>query len=142
MAGLRDRFKRIYWSPRFRPIRRKLEGHITVYLFGKRITVFGLNAMHVAVNISPTRWGYVCFHPPVWFFGHHWPWYFYVSPNATPWASTYAIGPGVDRTEKAEAKLRRLEFGHNFRVSEFGHEDIHPIQYGRYKISDIEAMGL
>ena len=130
--------RRLYWSPRFAPIRRKLEGHITLRMFGKRITIFGLNAMHIAVNISPTRWGYVCFHPPTL----HWPWYFYVSPNATPWASTYAIGPGVSKIEKAEAKLRKLEFGHNFHVSEFTHEAIHPIQYGRYSLADVEAMGL
>jgi len=138
MGNGRGILHRWYWSSRFRPVRHRLQGHVTLSLFGKRITVYGLNAMHIAVNISPTRWGYVCFHPPV----PRWPWYFYVSPNATPWASTFAIGPGVDKTEKAEAKLRRLEFGHNFRVSEFGHEDIHPIQYGRYTLADVEAMGL
>ena len=138
MIDGREILHRWYWSPWFKPIRRKLQGHITLRLLGKRITIFGLNAMHIAVNISPTRWGYVCFHPPV----PRWPWYFYVSPNATPCASTFAIGPGVGKVEKAEAKLRRLELGHNFHVSEFSHEDIHPIQYGRYTIADVEAMGL
>jgi hypothetical protein len=51
--------------------------------------------MHVALNFYTRRWGYICFHPPMRCFGHWWPWYFYVSRDATPHGATYKIGPGV-----------------------------------------------
>lgn len=57
------------------------------------VTIYGWNAMHVAVNIQ-TRWGYVCFHPPFRVFGHWWPWYFYVSPDATPYRARFRMGRG------------------------------------------------
>ena len=60
------------------------------------ITVYGWNAMHVAVNIR-TVWGFICFHPPFRVFGKWWPWYFYISPDATPQSATYGIGPGFNR---------------------------------------------
>ena len=53
-------------------------------------TLYGENAMHWAVNIK-TRWGYVCFRLPFKCFGRWWPLYFYISPNATPWAATFII---------------------------------------------------
>ena len=71
------------------------EKHFGGYFIIGPITVYGWNAMHVAVNIK-TRWGYVCFHPTWRVFGHWWPWYFYISPNATPWAATFGIGPGYE----------------------------------------------
>lgn len=70
------------------------------------ITVFGFNAMHVAVNIK-TRWGYICFHPSVYYLRRWWRWYFYISRNATPWAATVALGPGVYKSDKLKAKRRR-----------------------------------
>lgn len=87
-----------------------LGGHISI----GSVTIYGWNAMHLAVNIRGTRWGTICFHPTMYMFDTWWPWYFYVSPNSTPWASTFAIGPGVDRSDKAMATLRRYLFGHNF----------------------------
>jgi hypothetical protein len=30
-----------------------------------------------------------CFHPTTRTFGGYWPWYFYISKNATPWAACY-----------------------------------------------------
>lgn len=78
------------------------------------ITVYGRNAMHFAVNIKTRRWGYLCFQPTVRCFGRWWPWYFYASPNATPWAATFAIGKGVDPIDRAKAIIRRTYLGHGF----------------------------
>lgn len=93
---------------------KKLAGHISFIVFKWRVVIYGFNAMHVAINVGTYRWGYLCFHPPFKVFGHWWPWYFYISPNATPWASTYAIGPGVSKRDKALAAKRRRLFGDNF----------------------------
>lgn len=73
-----------------------LEKHLGGHIHFWRVTIYGYNAMHVAINIYTKRWGYLCFHPTWKVFGHWWPWYFYVSPNATAWAATFKLGPGVD----------------------------------------------
>lgn len=93
-----------------------LSKHITLFLFGWRIVIYGFNAMHVAVRISTRKWGYICFHPPMKCFGKWWPWYFYLSPNATSWAATFAIGPGIEWSEKTLSKIHRSMFGHNFDI--------------------------
>lgn len=77
------------------------------------VTVYGENAMHWAVNIWTRRWGYICFRLPLRCFGRWWPLYFYVSPNATPWASTFMLG-GDERHDALLARARRKAFGHNF----------------------------
>lgn len=95
-------------------------GHLSI----GRVTIYGANAMHFAVNIRTRRWGYICFRPTTWYrirdgrkrWGK-WSWYFYVSPNATPWASTFAIGPGISRDDKEGAKRRYAAYGHNFDTS-------------------------
>lgn len=70
--------------------------------------------MHFAVNISTSRWGWVCFRPTT----SRWArWYFYISPNATPGASTFAIGPGVDKHDKIQSRENRLRWGHNYDAS-------------------------
>lgn len=84
-------------------------GHIS---FGN-VTIYGFNAMHVAVQIKTQKWGYICFHPPIWIY-EWWGWYFYLSPNATPWASTFAVGTGVSQEDKHGAIERRRKYGHNF----------------------------
>lgn len=66
---------------------RNLGGHLSL----GPVTVYGENAMHWAVNIR-TRWGYLCFSLPFRCFGKRWPLYFYVSPNATPWAARWGVG--------------------------------------------------
>ena len=104
-------------------IEKKLGGHITVKLFGRSVTVYGINAMHIALEIS-TRWGYVCFHPPFRWYGHWWPWYFYISPNATPWASTMAIGPGVSKENKRGARIRRAIYGIGYSCSGLSYQQI------------------
>ena len=77
--------------------------HITI----GRLTIYGFNAMHVAVNFWTKESGYFCFHPPMYCFGKWWPWYFYVSKSATPWEATFAIGPGVSNYDKEMARVRR-----------------------------------
>ncbi len=88
---------------------RWLGGHIH---FGP-VTIYGRNAMHWGVNIHTRRWGYVCFRLPFTCYGKWWPLYFYVSPNATPWASTFLWGGDGDHSPRM-ARARRDAFGHNF----------------------------
>lgn len=85
-----------------------LDGHINI----GSITIYGENAMHWAINIKTSKWGYVCFRLPFLCFGKWWPLYFYCSPNGTPWASTFYLGP--DKIQKIMSHVRRYLFGHNF----------------------------
>lgn len=88
-------------------IDRKLRGHLSI----GRLTIYGRNAMHWGVNFWTRRWGYVCFRLPLTCFGCWWPLYFYLSPNATPWAATlYLSRGGFSR----KARARRRRFGHGF----------------------------
>lgn len=81
----------------------------------KNVTVYPLrSAMHGAVNVWTRRWGYVCFKPPTYVFGRWWSWYFYVSPNATPWAATFILGGDSGRHEKRLATVRRVLWGHGY----------------------------
>lgn len=99
-------------------LQRRLGGHVSL----GPVTVYGFNAMHVAINIWTKRWGVICFHPDLrflgkyapWMLGKEWPWYFYLSPNHTPWSATFAIGPGVEREEKIDAVRRWAMWGHNY----------------------------
>jgi hypothetical protein len=92
----------------------RLGGHVCFRVLGRRVTIYGFNAMHVQFEVVTRRWGHVCFHPSVRCFGAWWPWKFYVSPNGTPWASTFAVGPGLYDADRAGAILRRSRLGHNF----------------------------
>lgn len=57
------------------------------------ITQYGCNgAMHGALNAFIPRVGYVCFKPPTKAHGVWWPWYFYVSPDATPQRASVRMG--------------------------------------------------
>lgn len=94
-------------------LKRKLDdgGHFHI---GNRITVYwGNNAMHWAVNIYTKKYGYICAHPRT----KAEPAYFYLSPNATPWASTFYIGS--DKDEYVRSRIRKTCFGHNFSLDEF-----------------------
>jgi hypothetical protein len=84
-----------------------LESHLGGYIKAGPITLYGFNAMHIALNIRTRRWGYICFHPTIKFYGRKWPWYFYVSRNATPWLATIIVGPGVHERDRVKAKRRR-----------------------------------
>ena len=79
-----------------------LGGHINI----GNLTVYGFNAMHVAFNYG-TKKTYICFHPPMKCFGKWWPWYFYISRNATPWLATFGIGPGFQYWDKKRMKRRK-----------------------------------
>ena len=81
----------------------RLSGHVRI----GRLTIYGYNAMHVALTYRTRRWGYICFHPQVRCFGGWWPWYFYMSPDATPGMAYIAFGPGVDQRDKERAIQRR-----------------------------------
>lgn len=84
-------------------------GHINL---GRKVTIYGLNAMQWAINIRTKRWGIVCFRLPLPCFNKFPPLYFYVSPNGTPRASTFCIGRG--KKQRQLARIRRKTFGHNF----------------------------
>lgn len=91
-------------------------GHITI----GNVTIFGANAMNWVVNIRTKKYGSICFTLPCMarFRTERYTkkivfdWYFYLSPNGTPWASTYYIGS--NKKEKIRAELRFMKFGHNF----------------------------
>ena len=79
------------------------------------MTIYHLrSAMHGAWNIYTRRYGYICFKPPTYVFGRWWPWYFYLSPNATPWGATLIVGQEYGRAEKRMARLRRVLWGHGY----------------------------
>jgi len=84
-----------------------LRGHINI---GKRITIFGANAMHYFLQIRSKRYGVICIR--FLSLDKKFPLCFYVSPNGTPWACTYCIGLGP--AEKVRSIVRRVNFGHNF----------------------------
>lgn len=102
------KYKTLSWQENF------FGGHINI----GNITIYGENAMHWAVNIRNTPWGYVCFRLPIRCFGQWWPLYLYASPNATPWGATFYLG---NKNERLKAKKRLSVFGHNFSISK--HED-------------------
>ncbi len=81
-------------------MRQRIERLLYKYLSGHvsagPVTIYGHNAMHWAVNVE-SRWGYICFHPTTRTFGGWWPWYFYVSRDATPTRATVGFGPGFSR---------------------------------------------
>lgn len=90
-------------------LRKLIRGHLSI----GPVTIYGRNAMHWAVDIR-TRRGTLCLRPTTWTFGVRWPWYLYLSPNATPWAATFAIGPGVAVAEKLLSPVRRALFGFRY----------------------------
>lgn len=66
---------------------RNFGGHVTV----GRVTVFGENAMHWAVNIRCFG-GWFCFRLPLRCFGRWWPLYAYWSVDGVPPNSSAANG--------------------------------------------------
>lgn len=85
-------------------------------------TFHGHNAMHWGAYIKTRRWGYVCFRLPLPCYGRWWPLYFYLSPNATPWAATFMLGRKHRRDDWALARVRRNRLGHGFHVDD---EDVY-----------------
>lgn len=81
------------WRDRWQD--RWFTGHISL----GPVTIYGANAMHWEINIR-TRWGFVCLHPTTRTFGCRWPWYFRVSPDATPQAATFDLRRALAGEEK------------------------------------------
>lgn len=81
-----------YKTFEYQILEKRLGSHINI----GPVTFYGFNAMALAVNIKTSRWGYICFAPSIYFRGMWWRWKFYISPDATPSNSTFAIGPGID----------------------------------------------
>lgn len=103
---------------------RHLGEHVTIKWFGLHLTVYGFNAMLLAVILWTRKWGWVCFQPPVHFLGWNRRWKFYVSPNATPSAATYAIGPGISKQDKRRARMRAAVLGHNYPIYAYDYGDV------------------
>jgi hypothetical protein len=103
MWGITKKYKSLNW------FENHMGGHISI----GGITIYGENAMHWGVNIRSKKYGYICFRLPFRCFGKWWPLYFYVSPNGTPWASTFYMGK--DKSQKKKSQLRKEAFGHNFK---------------------------
>ena len=82
---------------------RYLGGHLQI----GPVTFYGHNAMHFAVNVRVGRRGHFCFRPTVYQFGHWWPWYCYLSPNATPQSATWGVGPGFETEDRKQMNRRR-----------------------------------
>lgn len=74
-------------------VERHLDGHLTL----GPLTIYGANAMDWGGSLLVRALGvYLCAKPSTKKRG----WYFYASPNATPWAAVVGIGPGLDHFEK------------------------------------------
>jgi hypothetical protein len=82
------------WRSRLPFFERHFGGHVSFMIFGHRLTIYGWNAMHLAVNFHWSRQKIICFHPTIKMFGCWWPWYLYVSHDGTPCSATWGIGPG------------------------------------------------
>ncbi len=75
-----------------------LGGHIYFTVFGRRVVLFGFNAMHVALNVRLKSGNWFCFHPGIYCFGTWWPMSIYLSPNATPWKAVWGFGKGFHKS--------------------------------------------
>ena len=108
--GIHKNYKTMNWFENF------MSGHINI----GNMTIYGENAMHWAVNIRTTKYGYICFRLPFRCFGKFFPLYLYFSPNGTPWACTFYLGR--DKKEKIRSIARKMNFGHNFNTNKFDKE--------------------
>lgn len=107
LFGKKPKYETLSWWENF------MGGHLNI----GNVTIYGENAMCWSVNIRTKRWGVVCFTLPSitrkkYKQGH----YFYLSPNGTPWASTFYRG--YDKQEVVRAQIRKMNFGHNFKVND------------------------
>ena len=86
-----------------RELKKLMTGHFNI---GTKVTVYGNNAMHYAVNIR-TKYGILCMRPSTRSNGGQWRWYIYLSPDGTPDSASWGIGPGIDRYDKERIAIRR-----------------------------------
>ena len=112
--GIHKKYDSLSWWENF------MGGHISFL----GITIFGANAMRWSVNIRTKWWGCICFTLPVLARFttcrdgvKRWKWYFYLSPDGTPCASTFYRGS--DKNEKIRAQIRKLNFGQGFSTDKF-----------------------
>lgn len=94
-------------------------GHINI---GKRLTIYGDNAMHWGVTFYTNKYGFICFRLPFKSCGSWWPLYLYFSPNGTPQASTFMLGRKHDFEEWTLSRIRYTILGHNFSLEEYNQE--------------------
>lgn len=81
LFGEKPKYKGLSWWENF------MSGHLTI----GRVTIYGENAMHWAVNIKlKNTW--MCFRLPLRCFGEWMPLYLYFSPNGTPTKATWKVG--------------------------------------------------
>ena len=79
--GIHKKYQCLSWWENF------MGGHLNI----GRITIYGENAMHWAINIRIFK-TYICFRLPFKCFGKWWGLYFYISKDATPTEATFKIG--------------------------------------------------
>lgn len=105
--GIHKKYSALSWWENF------MGGHVNI----GNMTIYGANAMCWVVNISTKRWGYICFTlPSISRFRRRHGYYFYLSPNGTPWASTFYIG---NKKEAQRARIRKHIFGHGFNTDKY-----------------------
>jgi hypothetical protein len=109
--GINKKYKSLSWFENF------MGGYIDI---GKNITIFGENAMHWAICIRTKKYGTIVLTLPLRCFGKYWGCHIYISPNGTPWASTYykSLWKENNKDEEIKAQIRKLNFGHNFKGEE------------------------
>lgn len=116
--GVHKKYPSLSWWVNF------MGGHVNI----GPITIFGANAMNWTVNIRTKRWGSICFTLPVlarwqrdrYVEQKYYQWYFYLSANGTPWASTFYRGS--NKNEVIRAQIRKMNFGHGFDTRKFRNE--------------------
>lgn len=113
--GIHKKYKSLSWEENF------LGGHLSI----GSLTIYGDNAMDWTINLGIKRWGYICWTIPTYrrIFtknGKRKGWYYYLSPDATPWSSTYYRGS--DKEEKIRAQIRKMNFGHGFNTDKYSKE--------------------
>lgn len=99
-----------------------IEKYLSSHVCIGNLTIFGRNAMHWGVTYWTKKWGYICFRLPFTCYGKWQPLYFYLSPNATPWASTFMIGKKHDRKDWSLTRVRKYRFGHGFDTDKYREE--------------------
>tara|TARA_R110000772_G_scaffold43995_1_gene101179 strand:+ start:7116 stop:7625 length:510 start_codon:yes stop_codon:yes gene_type:complete len=103
------------------------------------VTIYGRNAMCWAVNIRTKKYGYVCFNLPIPMYGRINKFYYYLSPNGTPQASTY-YKFGKDNEDKVLSPMRKECFGHNFNINLYRDELHHINDTGEYPARILREM--
>ncbi len=80
-----------------------LGGHVSI----GPVTLYGWNAMHIAAQVWCESTGaYICVHPTTRVFGGRWPWYLYVSRDATPGSAVIGFGPGFEYYDRERVRWR------------------------------------